>query len=162
MPPKKNMKNTKRALLWIVQILNSKKVPFSISGGFAARMYGSNRPLADIDIDIPEDRFNDILAEVKKYAYYGPKRFKDKFWDLPAYMALKYSGQVIDISGAYKTKIFDKNTKKWILVRRNLNKVELHKIYGITVPLIPLKQLISYKQMLQRRVDIFDVKELTK
>ncbi|MDO8435399.1 MAG: hypothetical protein Q7S89_01835 [bacterium] len=155
------MKNTKRALLWITEILKSRNVPFVISGGFAARMYGSNRPLADIDIDIPESGFKDIFDDVKKYVYWGPKRLKDRYWDLPLYMAIKYSGQVIDISGAYKGKIFDKKTRRWTPLKRNLNKGELHKIYNTTVPLIPLKDLIKYKKMLGRKVDVFDVQQLT-
>lgn len=48
---------TINALKWIIKILNSKNIPYQISGGFAAKMYGSIRPLNDIDIDIPEDNF---------------------------------------------------------------------------------------------------------
>lgn len=48
------MKNAKAALIWIADILKKQQIRFQISGGLAAIAYGANRPLADIDIDIPE------------------------------------------------------------------------------------------------------------
>ena len=45
------MKDTAGALFWIVKILKKHKIPFHISGGFAAKLYGVKRDLADIDID---------------------------------------------------------------------------------------------------------------
>ncbi|HLC94380.1 MAG TPA: hypothetical protein VJH96_02335 [Patescibacteria group bacterium] len=43
-------RDTKKAFRWIVGILQTYKIPFQITGGFAARFYGANRPLYDIDI----------------------------------------------------------------------------------------------------------------
>ncbi|MFZ3016050.1 MAG: hypothetical protein WA101_03610, partial [Minisyncoccia bacterium] len=74
------MKNTEKAFLWIVNILNNKNIPFQISGGFAAKIYGSPRELNDIDIDIPDENFPDIYDGVKQYAIYGPEHYKDAKW----------------------------------------------------------------------------------
>ena len=51
------IKDPKAALHWIVAILNRHRVPFQITGGLAAKAYGSDRDLVDIDIDIPEEAF---------------------------------------------------------------------------------------------------------
>lgn len=112
------MRNTKRALLWIVKILKSHHVPFLISGGFVAKIYGSDRPLFD--------------------------------------------NQVIDICGAYKTKIFNKTNKEWVVIKNNLKNKNFCKVYGVSVPLTPIKELIRYKLILRRGVDLIDVENLKK
>ena len=61
------MKNTQAAFHWIVNILKTHNIPFHVAGGLAAKSYGAQRELADIDLDIPEDRFEDIIPEVQKY-----------------------------------------------------------------------------------------------
>ncbi len=38
------------ALRWIVEIFNRHNIPYRIGGGFAAKVYGSTRPLKDFDI----------------------------------------------------------------------------------------------------------------
>src|SRR3989338_11339919 len=50
------MKNTQEALIWIIGVLKRHSIPFRISGGFAAKIYGSTRELADIDIGMDKQR----------------------------------------------------------------------------------------------------------
>ena len=90
---------TKKALSWIIEILNRHKIDYQIAGGFAAKVYGSTRILNDIDIDISEKYFPVILTEINPYIIYGPSRFIDGKWDLEL-VTLNYNGQEIDISGA--------------------------------------------------------------
>ena len=76
------MKKTEEAFKWIVGILKGHGVPFKITGGFAARLYGSDRPLADIDIDILNEKFDEVLPAVNDYIIWGPGRLLDNNWDL--------------------------------------------------------------------------------
>ena len=68
------MQNLKSALIWITDILKKHSVPFQITGGLAARAYGATRPIADIDIDIPEDKFDIIKNEVINFMALLPNK----------------------------------------------------------------------------------------
>jgi len=139
-----------------MSILRKNKIPFQISGGLAARIYGSTRELADIDIDIPEERFEEILPAVKKFIIFGPAKYKDKNWDLYL-MTLKYKSQEIDLCGYKRAKIFDTKRKKWISYPTDLSHVNCKRIFGLTVSVVPKKNLIEYKSKLLRRVDKTDL-----
>src|SRR5688572_16300745 len=103
---------TNVAFTWIITILKKLNIPFQITGGLAAVAYGATRPLAGIDFDIPEEKFSLLKNEVKCFIIYGPEQFKDESWDL-LLMTLKYHDQLIDFSGAYHTKIYNKMTHQW-------------------------------------------------
>jgi hypothetical protein len=154
------MRETKEALNWIIAILRKNKIKFELTGGFASRIYGSKRPLADIDIEVSDKAVLNLKDIVKKYIIYGPKEYKDKNFDLQL-MTLKYKGQIIDICGKDSEKIFDKNKNKWVEEKTDLRKAKKKKIKNLIIPVVPLKDLIHYKKELSRNVDKKDVKELS-
>jgi len=154
------MRKTKEAFTWIIGILKEHKIPFQITGGFAANIYGSNRVLVDIDIGIPDEKIFEIQNRVKKFIIYGPKRYKDNVFDL-LLMTLKYKGQEMDIYGINSEKLFNKKTNKWNKARINLSKTTKKKVFNLIVSIIPLKDLISYKKKISRNVDIQDIKALS-
>lgn len=152
------MKNTEKAFIWITDILEKKGIEYKISGGFAARIYGSNRELADIDIEVADNDILLIKKEVEEYIIYGPKRYLDEDWDLNL-MTLNYEGQEIDIAGI-NAKIFNKEIKQWEDLSSSLDTVEIKEVFGKMIPVESLESLINYKTRLGREVDIEDVKQL--
>ena len=154
------MKQTKSALKWIVGILERHKVPFQVTGGLAAEMYGSRRELADIDLEIPENDFLPILKDVKRHIIFGPKRLKDKNWDI-FLMTLEYGDQKIDLAGAYSELIRGEKRKRWVLQNTHFDEGPVKKIYGIRVHVARKKDLVAYKKELGRPVDKIDVKEIS-
>ncbi len=136
------MDKIERALKWIIEILNRKNIPYHITGGFAAHLYGAKRSINDIDLAVPDNRIAEIFEEVKQYVTYPPGQYQDSTWDIYQ-MALIYQGQEIDISG--KGKIFNKHTKTWDVLIDNLENVNKMKIYGISVAVQNKVDLISYK-----------------
>ncbi len=148
------------ALRWITEIFNNHKIPFRIAGGLAAKIYGATRELADIDTGIPEARFYEIIPDVKEYIIWGPQKYLNENWDL-LMMTLNYKGQEIDVCACDTEKIFNHNTKEWEYLPAGLENVVMREIEGIKVPVMPIKDLVSYKNKLQREVDISDVKELS-
>lgn len=144
-----------KAFKWIISILNKHRVPFVVTGGLAAKSYGSPRLLNDIDIDIPSKCFKVILNEVRPFVIYGPGRYKDERWDL-LLMTLVYVGQEIDISGGETIKICDARTGEWKDSKTDFKDVEERKIFNLIVPVISKKSLVAYKSMLagdHQRID---------
>ena len=154
------MKDTEKALLWIVSILNNKKIPFQISGGFAAKIYGSPRELNDIDIDILDENFPDIFEDVKQYIIYGPENYKDEKWDA-LLMTLNYEGQDIDITGATNGKISNKDRSAWLKYPCDFNKVTYKEVFEITVPVIQKEDLINYKRELDGEHQLIDIEAIS-
>ncbi len=154
-------KNTEGTFIWIINILKKQNIPFQIKGGFASRLYGVDRELADIDISIPEDKFDELLPEIKDFIKSGPEQYLDEEWDIKL-ITLTYKNQDIDIAGAFEKKNFDKTTKKWVNTPSNFDTSVYMDVYGLNVPVIAKEDLIAYKKLIQRDVDIFDIEALSK
>lgn len=154
-----NLEHIKITLLWITDILKKHQIPFQISGGVAARAYGATRPIADIDIDIPNDKFEIVKKEVSSFITYGPAHFKSDKWDL-LLMTLNYKGQEIDLSGIYQAKIFNEETDSWVEFFDDLSSAVICDVLGLQLPVIPKHSLISYKKILVRLEDIIDINEM--
>jgi hypothetical protein len=150
------IKDPKAALQWIVAILNRYQVPFQITGGLAAKAYGSDRELVDIDIDIPEEAFSRIVPEVSEYLLFGPAPYQDPSWDLQL-MTLLYRGQEIDLCGAHQAKIFDQARKEWVNLKADFPTSEVKELLGISLPVVCRKDLLDYKRKLDRAVDRIDI-----
>lgn len=149
-------KKTEEALKWIVGILNTKNISYQICGGFAGKMYGSPRPLNDIDIDIPEKNFTDIMNDVEKYIIFGPKYFNDGKWDMYL-MTLNYNGQEIDIGGAFDIKVSNKERTEWIPIPADFSTVRHLKVGSIDIDVMSPKKLIEYKNFLDGEHQVVDI-----
>lgn len=155
-------KKTEEALKWIVEILNKHNIIFRISGGFAAKIYGSTRELADIDIGIKENEFAKILPEIEPFLVDGdPGHYKDKEWDLVA-GRLNYGGQFIDICVIDSLRFFNKRDSKWDQIPFNPETFTWHDLHGIKIPIIAKNDLIEYKEKLDREVDRIDIQQMLK
>lgn len=155
------MKDTQNALKWIVYLLQEKNIPFQISWWFAARIYGSDRPLYDIDIEIPDRFFDILLPDIKEYLIYGPQRYIDENYDL-LLMTLKYTWQEIDISWSDTDKFFNATAQERESCNTNIADAVEKEIDWLLIPLIPLQNLIAYKQKIRRPEDLVDIKNILK
>lgn len=154
------MRNTHAALKWIVGILEEKGIPYQISGGYAAKLYGSMRPLNDIDIDIPEKDLESIIENVQPYIVSRLQRYRDEKWDLDC-MTINYQGQEIDIGGAYTTKITNKERIIWIPLITDFSKIKRIKVEDIEVSVISPEDLIEYKKELDGEHQLEDISAIT-
>jgi hypothetical protein len=151
-----HQRDTKKTLHCISGLLRKHRVPFVISGGFSAKIYGSPRPLNDIDMDIPARYFDTILEDIRPYIIYGPDQYVDERWDLQL-ITLNHEGQEVDISGGDTVHICDARTGEWADVPADFENVEHKEVLGIVVPVVRPEDLISYKSMLagdHQQIDI--------
>jgi hypothetical protein len=152
-------KKQQEALKWILTFLEKHRIPYQITGGLAAKIYGSKRKLIDIDIAIPKKYFQKLFFLTKEYVEYGPSEVKGKLWQA-YYMKINYKGQIIEIDN-FNTKIFDKKEKKWKRIGYSSKKSEIKKFLGLKIKVIPKKTLLKYKKILHRKVDLEDMKDIS-
>lgn len=141
--------NLKNALFWIIGILNKHNISYVISGGFSSYLYGSQRPINDIDIDIKNNDMSLIINEAKEYITYSHQRYKNKKWDLDL-ITLNYNGQEIDISGGTDLKLYDDYLQKWLDVPTDFTKVRKIIFDGLELNVIEPKNLLDYKLILDQ------------
>jgi hypothetical protein len=154
------VRKTKEAFLWIIKILHDNKIPYRISGGFAAKIYGSPRKLRDIDIEIPDKFFKKLIPIIREYVTNGPKKFIDS--KMKTYgLVMRYKGQIIEFSGTDSELLFDYKNKKWVNLSVDISKITLKNIYGKRVRVISKIDLLEYKKLIKsRKSDIIDIRAL--
>jgi hypothetical protein len=150
------MRRIKDAFVFLTSVLEENNIPFMIGGGFAARIYGSNRMLLDLDIWVPKRYMRLMENKVSRYVISKPRRHKDDRWDTFG-MTLSLFGMNIDIAASEGARIYDVNLSRWVALRPNLNNAARKRVFGKIVPVIKVKDLIGYKNKLQRVADIRDV-----
>ncbi len=150
-----------KTLEFLLPIFENLHIPFQITGGLAAHIYGSNRPINDIDIDVPEDRIENLIPFFEKYIIFGPGHYRDAKWDLQL-ITLDYNGQEVDIGGAFQTKIFDDTNQFWVNYPANFSTTEFKNYLGLNLPLINPQELISYKKLLTGAHQKEDIIAITK
>jgi len=151
--------NSKDALIWIINILENKNIPYQIVGGLAARLHGVKRPLADIDFDIPNECAQGLADFLLPYVSKPLKRYQEELWDID-YFQVIYKGQKIEFGCEPGAKIFDRKNNIWIDLNTDFkNSVEVM-FEGKKLMVMPVKELIRYKSILDREVDQIDVSEL--
>lgn len=149
---------TKRAVLWIVNILDKNNIPYRIGGGFAAHMYGALRQINDIDISLPGRFFDIIIPEVKKYITAGPKHYSNEKWDCDT-LSLNYEGQEIDMTNIDTLRMSDKEKTEWFQTKdryKNFPNIVM-KIDGVDVELMNPLDLVAYKKELDGEHQIIDI-----
>lgn len=150
---------TIEALKWMIGVFNHHNIPYRIGGGLAAKVYGSPRPLNDIDFGIPEKCFSIILPEISQYITYGPSRWNnDGKWDCEL-ITLNYHGQEIDISGTETIKISNKERTEWMSIDKSSDALDIN-IQGIDVRVMEPNELKDYKKELDGEHQLIDIQAI--
>ncbi len=157
---------TINALKWIVGILNKNNIPYRIGGGFAAHVYGSSRPVNDIDFSLSGEYFPIIVSETKDYITSGPKHYLNAKWDCDT-LSLNYNGQEIDITDIDTLRMTNKEQTEWFQTKEHFRKFPTvsRVVEDIEISLIDPRDLIAYKKELadtEHQYQMLDVKAVEK
>ncbi len=137
------------ALQWVVEILQENNVNYRIGGGLAANLYGSERPVNDIDISLSETDFSVIVPLVQEYIVAGPKHYQNEKWDCTT-LSLNYKGQDIDMTDADTLMMSKKDGSGWVpngVIYKKHSDVTFM-VGDLSVQLMHPKVLVEYKQEL--------------
>lgn len=152
---------TIEALKWITRLLEDNKVPYLICGGFAAFVFGSKRAINDIDIFVPEEFFNHVVNLGKNYVSKPAKHYFEEAegWNVK-YVQFTHGETKIEIGSSKGVEIFDASSNEWVELEVDFSKIEYRSVYGMDIPLMAKEDLINYKRVLARPVDLHDIEAI--
>jgi hypothetical protein len=147
------------AFRWIVSVLRSVDARFQVVGGLAARAYGGNRALVDLDLYVEAGRFMDAVTAASEFLIWGPAHHRDESWDL-TFAKLEWKGIRIELAVAEGARYFDRRNGEWVDQGIDFSRAEMREVLGVVVPVIPRDDLRAYKEGLDREVDRLDLREI--
>lgn len=153
------MTHPRGALRWIAGVLDGAGIPWQVVGGLAARAHGATRPLHDVDIYVPDDRFGEALSLVSEHLVRGPVRHRDQHWDLE-FAVLRHGGTQVEIASA-SARYYDGGDGRWVPAQIDFGASVRMTVEGVRIPVMPRDRLLKYKRRLGRDVDLADVREIT-
>ncbi|WP_386082702.1 hypothetical protein ACFIOZ_05580 [Vreelandella sp. F11] len=147
------------AAQWIVGLLRDRSIPFLICGGLAAKGYGSERELNDIDLFVPGEHFSSVVQAGQEFISKAAAHRQEEGWDL-TYVQFKYHGIKVEVGSADSPHIFDAGKETWAPLDIDFSRYATVHLLGLELPLMLKEDLIRYKTLLSRPVDIQDVRAI--
>lgn len=147
------------AAQWIVGLLRDRNIPFQICGGLAAKGYGAERELNDIDLFVPGGHFAAVVQAGQAYISKPATHYCEEGWDL-TYVQFKYEGIKVEVGNANGSQIFDAASQAWVPLNIDFARYETVNLLGLELPVMLKDDLIRYKSVLSRPVDIDDIRAM--
>lgn len=151
-------KSQKKILRQVVQALKENNIPYQITGGLAAIIYGGRRPLFDIDLDVKKKDIEKVRKFFKEYIIKDFHRHLSEYFDIWI-MTLKINDVLVDISQGEDCSMRDKNGK-WIKMDTDLSHPTWVKFEGMKLSVEPKEELTQYKKVLGRDTDLIDIEQM--
>lgn len=143
------------ALAFIIPILHKYGFRWVITGGFACYVYGVDRMLTDIDIDIDTSKdsseFKNFLKELEPYITQPLLHFVDENYDNFNF-ELTYNNQIIDICPMQELLILSKDRNIYeSFYKSGFPEIEIANFKGFELPLLTKEAIIKNKEMLIKK-----------
>nr|WP_282562611.1 hypothetical protein [Marinobacter panjinensis] len=130
-----------------------------ICGGLAAKGYGSERPLNDIDLFVPGEYFSVVVQAGQEFVSKAATHRKEEGWDL-TYVQFKYEGIKVEVGSSDGPRIFDASNQAWVPLSIDFSRYATVYLLGLELPLMLKDDLVQYKSALSRPVDIEDIRAI--
>ena len=111
------------------------------------------RELNDIDIYVPDVNFQSVVDFGSAFIAYGPTHHLGAQWDL-TYVKFNYQSQDIEVGSDKACKIFNHHQSKWITPVIDFQNYQRHNIFGVELRVMAKNDLLTYKKLLNRTIDI--------
>ncbi len=148
------------ALRWIAALLEDLDCPYVICGGLAAAGFGATRPIHDIDLFVPDHRFQDVVQAARDFISKPATHYRHEHWDLD-YVQFIYQGTKIEVGNADGAKILNAQKHEWVALDIDFRDPDIVTVLGVSVPLMHRDALIAYKRLLDRVVDREDIQAIS-
>ena len=147
------------AAQWIVGLLRDRNIPFLICGGLAAKGYGSDRDLNDIDLFVPGEHFSSVVRIGHQFVSKAAAQRQEEGWDL-TYVQFEYEGIKVEVGNADDPRIFDANKETWVPLNIDFSRYTTVRLLDLDLPLMLKDDLVQYRAALSRPVDIQDIRAI--
>ncbi len=151
------------ALAYIIPILAKYRFRWVITGGFAAYVFGVDRDITDIDIDIDTSKdapeFQAFVEDVRPFMTQELEHYVDQNYDNYNF-EVTYGGQIIDICPMAEMNVTDKLPGAYVhFYKDGFPEMETVPFHGFDLPLLSKRLIIKNKEMLvwQRESDHRDI-----
>ncbi|MDI5920106.1 hypothetical protein QLQ86_04805 [Halomonas sp. LR5S13] len=94
------------AVRWMVGLPEDRNIPFLICGGLAARGYGPERALNDIDPFVPGEHFSSVGQAGQAFASKAAAHRREEGWSL-TYVQFSYQGVKVEMGSADGPRVLD-------------------------------------------------------
>lgn len=138
-----------------------RKIPFIVCGGLSANGYGSERELNDTDFFVPGEHFLSLVKAGDAYISKAAAHYQEEGWDL-IYAQFKYEGVKVEVGNADGARIFDAGQQAWTPLDIDFTRYNTVRLLGLDLPLMLKEDLVRYKSVLSRAVDIEDIRAINR
>jgi hypothetical protein len=147
------------AAQWIAGLLRDRNIPFLVCGGLAARAYGSDRDLNDIDLFVPGKHFAAVVQAGREFVCKAAEHRQEAGWDL-TYVQFLYEGVKVEVGCAEDVRLFDADKQAWVSLQIDFSRYQTMHFLGLELPIMLKDDLVQYKSVLSRTVDVQDVRAI--
>ena len=144
------------ALRWVCDLLDGCAIPFQVTGDVAAAAHGATRPIRRVELFIAAEHVPALIRAAREHVVDYPWRRRDEAWDGVA-LSLSHGGTTIDVCVAEAARFREAATGEWREAAVDPAAAVTRTIWNVTVPVMPLEQLLKQKRRLDREVDRQDV-----